>query len=198
MISSMPVEAEFSQLTARDRMLFGAIEVIRERGLHAASFSELIERSGAPRGSIYHHFPGGKEQLAIEAVELAGRQVARHLSQAAARSGARGMIQALFRGSDRLLQRSQYRHGCPIGAVAVEAEPDSAVARAARTVFDEWSLLLEEALRADGHSTNAARRLALLAVTSLEGAILVSRTRGDSQPLHVAEANLLDLVAPAC
>jgi AcrR family transcriptional regulator len=194
MIHVMPIEAELSQLTARDRMLFGAIEVIRERGLHAASFSELIERSGAPRGSIYHHFPGGKEQLATEAIELAGRLVTGHLQEAAARSGSAGVIKMLFRSSNRLLQRTNYRHGCPVGAVAVEAASDTPLGRTARGAFDEWASVLDASLRAEGHAAGGARELALLAVSSLEGAILVSRARGDSQAISVAEAHLLGLV----
>jgi AcrR family transcriptional regulator len=189
------VEAELSQLKARDRMLFGAIEMIRERGLHGASFSQLIERSGAPRGSIYHHFPAGKEQLATEAIELAGRLVAAHLREAATRGGGKSVIEALFRGSRRYLERSEYRHGCPVGAVSVEADPESSIGRAARAAFEEWSLVLERALQHEGWARDEARRVAMIAITSLEGAILVSRARGDSKPLRVAEAHLLDLVA---
>lgn len=179
---------------SRERMVRSAAYLFREHGYTGTAFRDVIAHSGAPRGSIYHHFPGGKEQLATEAIELAGRLVTGHLQEAAARSGSAGVIKMLFRGSNRLLQRTNYRHGCPVGAVAVEAASDTPLGRTARGAFDEWASVLDDSLRAEGHAAGGARELALLAVSSLEGAILVSRARGDSQAISVAEAHLLGLV----
>src|SRR4051795_8229183 len=103
---------------ARDRMVDSAVRLLATRGLQATSFSEVIERSGAPRGSIYHHFPGGKDQLVDAAIELAGDRALRVLDAVAGRAPAEvtGYFIDLWRA---VLVRSRLTAGCAVLAVTV-------------------------------------------------------------------------------
>ncbi|PRC45279.1 TetR family transcriptional regulator, partial [Mycobacterium sp. ITM-2017-0098] len=102
----------------RERMIVSAALLIRERGAHPTAIADVLEHSGAPRGSAYHHFPGGRTQLLCEAVDYAGEFMANKLGQAPSSLDA---LDALFDDYRKQLQRSDFRAGCPVVAVAVEA-----------------------------------------------------------------------------
>src|ERR1700759_784037 len=105
----------------RERMVVSAALLIRERGAHATAISDVLEHSGAPRGSAYHHFPGGRTQLLCEAVDFAGEWVAGVIAPAQS-SGE--LLDTLIDTSRRQLLASDFRAGCPVVAVAVEAGDD--------------------------------------------------------------------------
>lgn len=180
----------------RERMVVSAALLIRERGAHATAISDVLEHSGAPRGSAYHYFPGGRTQLLCEAVDYAGEHVAAII--AAADSGLE-LIDTLLEKYRRQLLDSGFRAGCPIVAVSVEAgEQDGErmapiVARAA-AAFDRWTALIAQRLIADGIARERAADLAMLATTALEGAIVLARVRRDLGPLDVVHRQLHRLV----
>src|SRR5207302_6380087 len=102
----------------RERMVVSAALLIRERGAHATAISDVLEHSGAPRGSAYHYFPGGRTQLLCEAVDLAGE----HVGGIIARPRSSGeLLDTLIDTYRRQLLESDFRAGCPIVAVSVEA-----------------------------------------------------------------------------
>src|SRR5262245_30994926 len=105
----------------RERMVVSTALLMRERGARATSLDAVLEHSGAPRGSIYHHFPGGREQLLREAVEYAGRYVERRLERA---DDPLAALDQLFDEYRENLVASDFRAGCPIVAVAVETRED--------------------------------------------------------------------------
>ena len=169
---------------SRNRMIQSAALLFREHGYSGTGFRDVIEHSGAPRGSIYHHFPGGKEQLAAETVAWAGGVIERRLDRAA-RSGDPVAALGMFVGSWReVLEDSNFRSGCPIVAVAAEADAGSAATAAAAAAFARWQDLLARALLDAGVGRTDARRLATLVVSAIEGAILQCRARRDIQPLR--------------
>ena len=94
----------------RERMVISAALLIRERGAHATAISDVLEHSGAPRGSAYHYFPGGRMQLLEEAVDYAGTYIAAKISAA---SSALDLLDSLMDGYREQLMRSDYRAGCP-------------------------------------------------------------------------------------
>lgn len=177
----------------RDRMVSSAALLIRERGAHATAISDVLKHSGAPRGSAYHHFPGGRTQLLCEAVDFASDHIAHRISSAA---NALDALDAVADGFRRQLADTGFRAGCPVVAVAVEADNPPVVERAA-AAFVRWTGLIEQLLRADGVTAESATGLAMLATTAIEGAVLVARTTGDAGALDVVHRQLRTLVIAA-
>lgn len=178
----------------RERMVVSAALLIRERGARATAISDVLEHSGAPRGSAYHYFPGGRTQLLCEAVDYAGDHVAAVI--AGADDGLQ-LMDTLIDNYRRQLLDTDFRAGCPIVAVSVEAgeeERMAPVVERAAAVFDRWSDLIAARFIADGISPQRAHDLAVLATSALEGAIVLARVRRDLTPLDVVHRQLRDLV----
>jgi AcrR family transcriptional regulator len=185
----------------RERMVVSAALLIRERGAHATAISDVLEHSGAPRGSAYHYFPGGRTQLLCEAVDYAGEHVAAII--AGAESGLE-LLDTLIDKYRRQLLDSDYRAGCPVAAVSVEAgfekssekgsekdrERMAPVIERAAAVFDRWTDLIAQRFVADGIARDRAEELALLATTAIEGALLLARVRRDLMPLDLVHRQL--------
>ncbi len=178
-------------VSPRDRMVVSTALLIRERGAHSTAISDVLEHSGAPRGSAYHYFPGGRTQLLCEAVDYAAEYMARHIAAAPTSLDAVDLIVDAFRNS---LLETGYRAGCPVAAVAVEADSPPVVDRAA-AAFTRWIELVAERLTRDGVTVDRAEELAMLATTSIEGAILVARTTRDIKPLDLVHRQLRAIVA---
>lgn len=184
----------------RERMVVSAALLIRERGARATAISDVLEHSGAPRGSAYHYFPGGRTQLLCEAVDYAGEHVAAVI--AGAQDGLQ-LVDTLIDKYRRQLLDTDFRAGCPIVAVSVEAgeQQDSErmgpVIDRAAAVFDRWSDLIAARFTADGIPRERAGELAVLATTALEGAIVLARVRRDLTPLDVVHRQLRELLLAA-
>jgi len=174
-------------------MVVSAALLIRERGAHATAISDVLEHSGAPRGSAYHYFPGGRTQLLCEAVDYAGEHVAARIDRA--ESGLQ-LLDTLIDNYREQLLATDFRAGCPIVAVSVEAGDEQVIERAA-AVFDRWSDLIGRRFIADGLPRERAGELAVLATTAIEGAILMARVRRDLTPLNVVHRQLRDLLMAA-
>lgn len=180
----------------RDRMVVSAALLIRERGAHATAISDVLEHSGAPRGSAYHYFPGGRTQLLCEAVDYAADHVAAIIADAA--SGL-DLIDTLIDKFRQQLLDSDFRAGCPIVAVSVEAGEQDAermapVVERAAAAFDRWTDLIAQRFIADGIARERAGELTVLAITALEGAILLARVRRDLMPLDVVRRQVRELL----
>lgn len=182
----------------RERMVVSAALLIRERGARATAISDVLEHSGAPRGSAYHYFPGGRTQLLCEAVDYAGEHVAAVITGA---DDGLQLMDTLIDKYRRQLLDSDFRAGCPIVAVSVEAgeqrDAERMVIERAAAVFDRWTDLIAARFIADGIAPERARELAVLATTSLEGAIVLARVRRDLMPLDVVHRQLRDLLSAA-
>jgi AcrR family transcriptional regulator len=169
---------------SRNRMIQSAALLFREHGYSGTGFRDVIEHSGAPRGSIYHHFPGGKEELAADTVAWAAAVIERRIERAA-HNGNPIVALGLFVDAWReVLEGSNFRAGCPIVAVAAEADAGSKATAAAAAAFARWQDLIAHALLDTGVSRTDARRLATLVIASIEGAILLCRARRDIRPLR--------------
>ena len=180
-------------LSPRERMVRSAALLIRERGAHPTAIADVLEHSGAPRGSAYHYFPGGRTQLLCEAIDYAGDHVAAKISNA---TRGRDALDDLVENYREQLIRSDYRAGCPVVAVTVEAgDPEKhdnatpVIARAA-AAFARWTDLIAQRLIADGIAAPRAEELAMLMTTSIEGAIVVARASRDVKPLDLVHRQL--------
>ena len=169
---------------SRNRMIQSAALLFRENGYSGTGFRDVIAHSGAPRGSIYHHFPDGKEQLAADTVAWSGAVIERRIARAAEHGDpivALGMFVDTWR---EVLEDSNFRAGCPIVAVAAEADAGSTATAAAAAAFARWQDLIAHTLLDAGVGRTDARRLATLVVAAIEGAILLCRVRRDIRPLR--------------
>ena len=178
-------------------MVVSAALLIRERGAHATAISDVLEHSGAPRGSAYHYFPGGRSQLLCEAMDFAGDHVAAMLTAAQSSTELLDTMISVYR---KQLQDTDFRAGCPVAAVSVEAgeatESDRMrpVVERASAVFDRWIDLTAQRFISDGVAPARAQELAVLATSAIEGAILLARVRRDMQPLDVVHRQLSSML----
>ncbi|WP_225727803.1 MULTISPECIES: TetR/AcrR family transcriptional regulator [unclassified Nocardia] len=174
----------------RERMLTTASELFRERGIAGTALMDIIDRSGAARGSIYHYFPGGKAQLAREATERAGREFGAMITGLVAADGpvvAMGICVDYFR--QRLVD-SGYEAGCPITAAALEPGEAVEARRAAGESYAAWEAALANALWQHGVPQSRAAAVATLAISAIEGALILARAQRDSGPLDRVRCEL--------
>ncbi|HEY6854670.1 MAG TPA: TetR/AcrR family transcriptional regulator [Mycobacterium sp.] len=179
--------------TRRD-MVLSAVEVLRERGADAVTLDAVLTRSGAPRGSIYHHFPGGRSEILSDALDFAGDAIAVRIERVA-EAGATSALRDFSVFWKKILHDSDYTAGCPVVSVAVSnADEDGAqLASRARDIFQRWCDAMRRALVGDGLTPRTAERLATMVVASVEGAVVLCRARRDMGPLDdvVEELELL-------
>ena len=168
--------------------------LLRRRGYAASGLKEIVADSGAPKGSLYFHFPGGKEQLAVAAIDHSGEQLRGAIAavRAGTKGGPRRTLAALIDALAAGLESSGYRDGCPIATVALETAAESdAVRAAADGAFSSWLAELEAMFRESGMSRAGSRRRALHALAAIEGALILARARRDPEPLHAVRSELL-------
>ncbi len=175
-------------------MVASAALLIRERGAQSTAIADVLAHSGAPRGSAYHHFPGGRTQLLCEAVDYVSDFVAARMAKAG--NGIEA-LDGLVRFYRKNLIESDYRAGCPVLAVAVESgEPgtDNPVLDRAAATFARWNDLIAQRLIADGVAEARAEELAVTMTAGLEGAIVLARAARDTKPLDIVHRQLRDLL----
>jgi AcrR family transcriptional regulator len=180
----------------RERMVVSAALLIRERGAHPTAIADVLEHSGAPRGSAYHYFPGGRTQLLCEAIDYAGEHVAARIEKAVRGLDALDILVESYR--EQLIQ-TDYRAGCPVVAVAVEAgDPDkrdtTPVIERAAAAFARWTDAIARRFVSDGMAASRAEELAMLVTTAIEGAIVVARASRDLKPLDLVHRQLRALM----
>jgi AcrR family transcriptional regulator len=178
----------------RERMVASAALLIRERGAQSTAIADVLAHSGAPRGSAYHYFPGGRTQLVCEAVDYVADFVAARLAKA---GNSVEMLDRLARFYRKNLIETDYRAGCPVLAVAIESgEPDKvnpAIDRAA-SAFTRWNELIAQRLMADGIASDRAEDLAVSVTAALEGAIVLARAARDTKPLDAVHRLMRELL----
>ena len=183
--------------SSREAFIRATGELLRRQGYAATGLNEIVARSGAPRGSLYFHFPGGKQELAVLAMARAGEQL--RVAIEATLGSSADLSEALGRLLDALaagLEASGYADGCPIATVALEVSAESEVMRdAAAVAFDSWLAALRARLGAAGMDELTAERRALLTLSAIEGALILARARRDTAPLEAVREELSALLA---
>jgi AcrR family transcriptional regulator len=195
----MPAVIEFATLTdnARKRMVHSAALLMREKGVDGTSFSQVLQHSGAPRGSIYHYFPGGKAQLIEEATRYAGDYITAGMAKMLERGDPLAIVEAWSPFWRDILEDSQFSAGCPIVASTLESGQNPAIHAAAADVFRQWVDLLARGLTDRGVPPARARSLSTMAFSSLEGSVILARADRSMEPIEQTLAEVRGLLADA-
>ena len=186
-----------TQTDPRERMIQSAALLFRERGVDGTSFTDVIDHSGAPRGSIYHWFPGGKAQLAEEATQYAGDFIASGLAAALADDDPVAALRRFGANWREILRRSDFAAGCPVVSATLEGERSPGARDAAGAAFAGWEKLLADSFAGHGVPRKRARSLATLSVAAIEGAIVLARAQRSTAPLERVGGELEALVGGA-
>jgi len=175
---------------SKEKTVVAAARLFRRHGYHATGLADILSAGGSPRGSLYFHFPKGKEAIGEAALEMAAEAVRRAIAAAAeASADAAEFLIRIIRGMAANLQQSDFTEGCPIATVALETAAQSdALGAAARTGFQRWEQEIRRGLTRFGLEGEAADFTATAALSQLEGALLLARTYRSLEPLHRAEA----------
>jgi len=174
---------------SKGKTLTAAVKLFRQQGYHGTALHDILAAGGAPRGSLYFHFPKGKEEIGAGALSLAGEAVRLAIVQAAEKSdSAESFLVRIVRAMASDLERSDYREGCPIATTALETAAQSEVLGAAtRTVFQKWELEIKRGLFRFGLTSGDADLVATMVLSQLEGALLLARTYRSLAPIQRAE-----------
>ena len=179
----------------RARMVESAALLLRERGLAGTGMRDIAEHARAPRGSLQHYFPGGKEQVVQEALDWVAAQLDATLADPDA--SARDVIGRMFGRWRKILERTDYLAGCPIVATIADAGGDDVLVAKAAETFARWRASLAGALRRGGLPRTRAERIAILAISALEGAIVLARADRDLAAYEVVAKEMDAVVAAA-
>ncbi|MCC6877076.1 MAG: TetR/AcrR family transcriptional regulator [Sandaracinaceae bacterium] len=180
----------------KQKLVDAAARLLQRQGYSATGLSQIVEESGAPRGSLYFYFPGGKEELACAALEAAGAAWKDRLRAVidAAPDPARAVVAVCDALAGDLIE-SGFEDGCPLATVGLEASSSSrAVRRTVAAHYESWIALVRDRWIALGVEPESAARAATFTLSAIEGALLLAKVRRDVAPLREAGAFLAALV----
>ena len=180
----------------RARLAASMLELIQTGGYAGTGLNAVIEHAAAPKGSIYFHFPDGKEGLGVAAVELASTQFEALIAEAAETAGsAAGAARAAIEALAAIVGESDFRLGCPVSVVTLEMGAESERLRqACAAAFASWIAPTAELLEQSGLDAAGATTLATVVISMIEGAVIVSRATRSVQPLHAAAVVVAELL----
>jgi TetR/AcrR family transcriptional repressor of lmrAB and yxaGH operons len=184
---------------SKGKTLAAAVRLFRQQGFHGTALHDILAAGGSPRGSLYFHFPGGKEEIGETALTLAGEAVRQAIAHAAETSEtAELFLTRIARGMASDLEKSDFREGCPIATTALETSAQSdALGAATRGAFKSWEYEIKRGLERFGMGSEQADLVATVVLSQLEGALLLARTYRSLAPMQRAEQALKLLVIPS-
>jgi AcrR family transcriptional regulator len=183
----------------RARMIETTARLLQQRGYHGTSMNDILAESAAPRGSLYFHFPGGKDQIVIEATRRAVEETTQVLRETLA--GAKSPAQAVrlfLEAIAKLMRETGYEFGCPVAPMILDGTEDLAeLAHLCRAALIDWTDILRKSFVEAGIPNRRAKSLGLLVVASIEGAMLMARAYRDCGPLSTVADELEAVVKDA-
>lgn len=180
--------------STRATMLATAAELLRESGAAGVTIDAVLARSGCPRGSVYHHFPGGRAQILREALQFAGDEITASIDQATSGDGTALLREfaALWRDA---LVGGNYTGGSPVLAAAVGSGPDEQqLTSVAAEIFARWRDAAAQAFIREGFDPAEAASLAYTTIAALEGAVALSRSLRTAEPLDAVSTQMEFLI----
>jgi AcrR family transcriptional regulator len=183
----------------KDRIMDSSAELFRRQGYAGTGIKQILVAANAPFGSLYHFFPGGKEQLGAETILVSGQLYGQLFATIAARApDVPSAVGEFFSGAADTLAETDYADACPIATVALEvASTNEQLRQACAEVFDSWIAGATEYFVRAGIGPQRARELALSMLCLLEGAFVFARAMRSTEPLHVAGASAVAAVQEA-
>ena len=179
-----PAQASNKRGDTRTKMLVSAAQVMRERGAAGVTIDEVLARSGAPRGSVYYHFPDGRNQILTEALRYSGDSITSMIDDAAG-WGAKALLREFVEFWVRQLSDGNFTAGCPVVAAAIGSDDDDPKLSAdAGVILGRWCTALTRAFVNDGFDDAGAASLAVTSIAALEGAIVLCRSTRTADPLR--------------
>ncbi|MFE5591390.1 TetR/AcrR family transcriptional regulator [Streptomyces sp. NPDC056549] len=180
------------------RLAESMLELIQRHGYSGTGLNTVVEHSGAPKGSLYFHFPQGKEALGEKAVQLAAAQFSALVADSAQESSApAAVLRHVIDELAGMLDASDFQLGCPVSVVTLEMGAQSDRLReACAHAFESWISPVSELLVSHGRPQHAARALATAMVSMVEGAVIVSRAQRSTEPLYCAAQAITTLLEP--
>ena len=174
---------------SKGKTLAAAAKLFRQQGYHGTALHDILAASGSPRGSLYFHFPKGKEEIGEAALTLAGEAARAGIARAAeASENAEIFLVRIVRAMAADLEHSDFKEGCPIATTALETAAHSEVLGAAtRNAFKKWELEIKRGLERFGMASDDADLAATTVLSQLEGALLLARTYRSLEPMQRAE-----------
>ncbi len=180
---------------SRDRIVRSAATLFRRQGFAATGWRQVIAESSAPWGSQAHHFPGGKEQLAVDALTGAAAEYEQMLRYAMSQHGPADAVRMWTKVGARELERSGWADGCPIATVALETSAQSeTIGAVCDRAFTSWRKVIAEAMTAAGLSGDEAADVALTVLAGIEGGLLLARAGRDGSALITVGQQLAGLI----
>ena len=181
---------------SREQILLTTADLLENQGFHATGMNEIVKESGAPKGSIYYYFPGGKDEIVAETVRLAGQRTAEriraHLDKVIDPAEA---IQSFVETIAYHIEVSGFRAGGPLTIVASEtATTNERINLACQEAYTELREAFASRLRASGIEEGKAISLAWMITATVEGAIILSRTFHTADPLREAAQQLASVI----
>jgi TetR/AcrR family transcriptional repressor of lmrAB and yxaGH operons len=179
-----------AEISPRTKLVLATLDLLRHGGLSGAGINQVVDASGAPKGSVYHYFPGGKQELVIEALGEAERVVGDSFGNIFGDERRAGeKVRALFAKAAAALEANSFAKGCPVAAVTLDLDQESAALRAmCHRVFDRWVDVIAHGL--DDVPRGERRSIAQLIFATLEGALVLARAGGSKTPLLESGASL--------
>jgi AcrR family transcriptional regulator len=174
---------------SKEQMIEGAIQLLATKGLQATSFSEVLALTGAPRGSIYHHFPKGKNELIAAALDLSSQRTLQLIETKRGES-ARAITEFFLDLWRKLLVHSQFRAGCSVLAVTIAADSEELREKAA-SIFDAWQKKLTELYIEAGVDPVSAADFSFELISASEGAVVVARAQKSLAPFEAVAKRLV-------
>jgi AcrR family transcriptional regulator len=183
----------------RDRIIGAAAELFQRHGYNGTGLKQISQQSGAPFGSLYHFFPGGKDQLTAESLRWSGHGY--QLLVEGVLDGAPDIVSGLrdcFAGAAEVLRQTDYADACPIETVALEvASTNEPLRLVTAEIFEAWIRSGAARFRAAGLAPDAARRLSIATIAALEGAFVLSRAMKSTEPMEAAGRAVIDAARAA-
>jgi TetR/AcrR family transcriptional repressor of lmrAB and yxaGH operons len=181
---------------SKEKTIIAAAKLLRRHGYNGTALSDILAAAGSPRGSLYFHFPNGKEEIAVAALTYAADTVRQAIAGVAKTSkSADEFLIRIVRGMAAELERSDFKEGCPIAPTALEISGASeALTAAAGAAFQSWEQEIAAGLQSFRFNAERAKLLATAALSQVEGALLLARTYRRLEPLQRAEESIRALV----
>lgn len=183
----------------REKVLESAAQLLQQQGYAATSINQIISKSGQPKGSLYFHFPGGKQEIAAAAAVRSSDLILVLINEVFVTSATlREVIEGITKAYSDQLRASDYRDGCPISPLATSSMGEvPMLQQSCANAFDDWLAAIEAGLRKRGVAHSKCSALASLILSSIEGAILLSQARRNTDALDSLPMSLAPLLDAA-